>query len=199
MKKVFRYSAVWIFLITVCSGCSYNPGSSNNGPGQTVPPKTGSVYIYNNTPIDTNGHPMTDSAYTTIDSVTATGMTYNGKSNVTHISTRNLKTGLVSSSYINYEANGDVSEYVGLSFLSLLGITYPDWATYPMQSHASVGRKAFDSTVNYPVPGIGTVPIHMMVLDTISYINTGSFILIIHHCRLLMLNKPQILMARLQC
>jgi hypothetical protein len=174
MKILSQIFAAAVILIFVFSGCAYNPGSTNPGPGNTIPPKAGTVYIYNNTPIDTNGHPMPDSAYTTVDSIAATGTTYSTKTNVTQVSIRNLKTGLVTTSYVNYETNGDISEYVGGSFLAALGITYPDWVTYPMQSHTNSGSTVADTTINLPF-GPVTVPLHMVVTDSIDYVNWTNF------------------------
>ncbi len=174
MNLLSRYSIAAVVLIVFYTGCAYNPGPTITGPGKTVPPKTGSVYIYNNTPIDTNGHPMPDSAYTTIDSIAATGTTFSGKTNVTQVSIRNTKTGLVTNSYYNYETNGDLSEYVHGSALSFLGITYPDWVTYPMQSHTTSGSKVADTTISFPVGPI-SVPIHMVVTDSLSYVNAGTY------------------------
>ncbi len=173
MPHTFKLAS--ILCIVFITGCSYNPGPNSVAPGKTMPGKAGSVYVYNNTPIDSNGHLLTDSAFMTVDSVAETGLTYNGRTNVTRFSIRNLKTGLITSSYINFESNGDISEYIGLSFLSFIGITYPDWATYPMQSHTSSGSKVADTTIQFPVPSLGTVPIHIIVMDSLVYINWSSY------------------------
>jgi len=175
MKRVSLFSAaicVCVFVI----GCGYNPGGPL-GPGKTLPAGAGSTYIYNNTPIDTTGKLITDSSYMSVDSVVAAGMTYNGKTNVTHFASRNLKTGVITSSYINFETNGDISEYVGGSILAFLGIKYPDWVTYPIQTHTASGFQVADTTINLPVQGLGSIPIHMIVVDSITYINWNSFIL----------------------
>jgi hypothetical protein len=173
MKILSLFSSVVIacaFLV----GCSYNPGVPLV-PGKTIPAGAGSTYIYSNTPIDTTGKLLTDSTYFTVDSVAAAGTTYSGKTNVTRFSIRNTKTGVVTLSYINFETNGDISEYVGGSLLSFLGIHLPDWVTYPMQTHTSYGSVIFDTTFNFPVPVVGTVPIHIVVSDSITYQNWDLF------------------------
>ena len=112
---------------------------------------------------------MPDSAYTTVDSVAATDTTYNGKSHVTIMNSRNLKTGLTTSSYLNYEDNGDISEYAGGSFLAILGISYPNWITFPLQSHSTTGFKITDTTITL------VVPIHVIAVDSMLYVNIGTF------------------------
>ena len=159
-----------IAVFVICSaGCHYDPGPPA-GPGKTTPAKTGSTYTYKNTPIDTTGKLLTDSSYTTIVTVAITDTTYNGKTHVTRFSTQNMKTGLITNSFINYEDNGDISEYSGGSFLTVLGIKYPDWVTYPAQSHTSIGFKVYDDTVK-----ILPVPIYLVVMDSITYVNWNSF------------------------
>jgi len=176
MKKL-SLSCAAVFICVLYSGCAYNGAVVNNTPGNTIPAKAGSTYIYNNTPIDTSGKLLTDSAYQSVDSVAATGMSFSGKTNVTQFTSRNLKTGIVTPSYINFEANGDISEFIGGSFLSVLGITLPNWVTYPIQTHVSSGFKILDTSFSYPLPVLGNVPIHIIVVDSITYVNWDLFTL----------------------
>jgi hypothetical protein len=168
MKIFFRYSVAAVIITFFASGCKYEPDPIV--PGKTVPSKTGSTYIYNNTPIDTNGHEMPDSAYMTVDSVASTETTFSGKVHVSMITSRNVQTGVQTISYFNYESNGDISEYAGGSLLSFLGITFPDWITYPVQSHETAGFKAFDDTVR-----ILPIPIHVLATDSMTYSGMTTF------------------------
>src|SRR5207244_203861 len=91
-----------------------------SGPGKTITVKVGSTFTFMNTPIDTNGKLMTDSSYMTVDSVANGDTNFMTKPYAMRITSRNTKTGLVTSSYINFEANGDYSEYIAGSFLTFL-------------------------------------------------------------------------------
>ena len=155
------------------TGCSYNP-TPDYTPGKTVPAKSGTTYTFKNTPIDTTGKPMPDSSYMTVDSVAETGLQLYGKNNVTHIVSTNLKFGLSTDNYINFESNGDVSIYTSSgigAILAVFGINIPPWVTYPVQSHTTVSLKLFEDTVTIPnIP----LPLDVVGSDTNSFVNTGT-------------------------
>lgn len=168
-KLLFSFLAVFV---ACCIGCGYKPDEPS-GPGKTIPAKAGSTYTFKNTPIDTTGVELTDSSYMTMDSVVETGITYTGKTNVTHLVTTDLRTGLKTDKYINYEANGDISFSVGGGLGAAFGLPFPDWNTYTVQSHTTTSVQLFDTTIDLTALGL-PAPLHISGSDTLSYVNTGS-------------------------
>jgi hypothetical protein len=147
-----------------------------SGPGRTVSPKAGSTFAFKNFQTDTLGKPIDSTITYTRDSVIETGITYAGKTNVTHFISVDAATGAVvtgSDTYYNYESNGDISINTGGAGISgFFGITLPAWSTYPVQSHTPSGFKFLDTTIS--VTGF-PVPIPVKGFDSISYVNNGTY------------------------
>jgi hypothetical protein len=111
-----------------------------------------------------------------MDSVAETGITYLGKTHVTHLISIDMRFGTKTDSYVNYEDNGDISisANAGIStLLSVFGIHLPDWDTYTVQSHSKISYQLFDTTLDLTTLGL-PAPIHITGSDTISYVNTGT-------------------------
>ncbi len=153
-------------------GCAYNPGPNLNAPGKTVPAKPGSTYTFKNVQTDTTGKAIDSTLYYSKDSIAEVGITYNLKTNVTHIVSVDPVSGFsYGDTYINYETNGDISIYSGASG-SFGGVTLPPWRTYAVQSHTTAGAKFADTTVTLPqIP----IPVHITAFDTLSYVNSGTY------------------------
>lgn len=158
--------------VVCCVGCAYNPGPNTLAPGKTIPAKAGSTYTFKNVQIDTNGHTIDSTAYFTRDSVDEVGITYFGKTNVTHLTTIDQRFGYsVSEQYINYETNGDISIYSGgAGGLGLGGGNVPDWITYCVQSHQLTSFKFADTTIDF-----NGVPLHLTAFDSVVFVNNGTY------------------------
>jgi hypothetical protein len=172
MKKLFLLLLVFVSY----AGCKYEP-EQDLTPGKTVPPKAGSTFTFKNVQTDTTGKPIDSTITYTRDSVIETGVTFDNKTNVTHFISIDIKTGTVltgSDFYYNYESNGDVSINTGVSGAGgfLPGLSLPDWITYPMQSHTTIGFKFLDTTVN--IPGV-PLPIPIKGFDSIFFVNNGVY------------------------
>jgi hypothetical protein len=167
-RILFFVIAVFVFC---CVGCSYNPGPNSTGPGKTIPAKPGSTYTFKHVGTDTTGKPIDSTAYYSRDSVVATGLDTLGKTNVTHFVTVDTLYGFpYNNTYINFEPDGDISLYSTTGGLG--GVTLPNWRTYPMQSHSTIGMKIGDTTVIFP--GI-PLPIPIKVFDSIFYVNNSTY------------------------
>lgn len=146
----------------VCIGCDSDSAENSSALPTTLPPMTGSVYIYGRVDLDPLGRIISGSESTYSDSVAETDMTLYGKMNVMRI---------VSSTsgdrYFNFEANGDISEYQDFAPFN------PVWVTYPIQSKASqsiiiadttiliAGQSTyFSSKINLTYEGISSMPIY---------------------------------------
>jgi hypothetical protein len=159
--------------LTGKSGAFTIKSSVPPGPGKTIAPKAGSTYTFKNTTIDTNGVTIESSAYFTTDSVVETGISYMGKSNVTHVVTTNLSSGVQSDSYLNFEPNGDVSFYSGGGAgFGFGGGSIPDWTLFGAQSHTVTHFNIADTSVD--LLGNGTL-IHIVIADSIFYVDNGTF------------------------
>lgn len=170
MKKAFVLSGFLALAFFV--GCAYDPGA-NTLPGKTVAPKAGSTFTFKNVQIDTLGKTIDSSAYTSRDSIMEIGTTYSGKTNVTHLSSTDLKTGVKSDTYINYETNGDVSIFTGGGGQSIFGGTFPNWLTLTVQSHTTTTLKLIDTTISFLLGGV-SLPVHIVAIDTQKYVNNGT-------------------------
>lgn len=170
MNKILFF--LFAGFVVCCIGCGYNPDEPS-GPGKTVAAKAGSTFTYKNTPIDTTGKELNDSSYITVDSVAETGITYLGKTHVTHFISTDMRFGIKSDKYVNYEDNGDVSFSTGGGFGAAFGVSFPDWNTFTIQSHTKISMQLVDTTLD--LTGLGLpAPIHISGSDTLSYVNTGT-------------------------
>ncbi len=99
-------------------------------------------------------------------------MTYSGKTNVTHIVSIALASGIpAGDTYLNFESDGDISVYTGGSG-GFQGITLPPWQTYPVQSHITSGAKIADTSLtNTGFP----LPVHVVAYDSLFYVNSGIY------------------------
>ena len=171
MQQTFKFAIASIFCLFVYAGCSYNPGPNSIAPGKTMPAKAGSTYTFRNVQTDSTGKKIDSTAFYTRDSVVATGKDTLGKTNVTDIANVDTTYGyIIFHTYINFEANGDISIYSPGGGFG--GVTLPNWRTYPMQSHTTLGAKIGDTTITYT--GI-PVPIPIKAFDTLSFVNSGSY------------------------
>ncbi len=170
MPYTFKFAS--ILCILFITGCSYNPGPNSTGPGKTVPAKSGSTYTFKNVRTDTTGKKIDSTTYYSRDSVVFSGRDTLGKTNVSDIASVDTATGFVfSHTYYNFESNGDISLYSG-SGGGFGGVTLPDWRTYPMQTHLTIGAKIGDTTLT--IPGI-PVPIPIKAYDSVFYVNSSTY------------------------
>ena len=117
-------------------GCKSN--STDNNPSNAISSaRTGSTFIYHNYYIDTLGAKITNDPNTaeSIDTVTvlATGISYQGKTNVTNFYNSGPDKG---SYFLNYEASGDISLY-GEPRVSGVFTLHGGWVTLPLAGLSS--------------------------------------------------------------
>lgn len=171
MPHTFKFIVAFVFCMVMYSGCSYNPGPNSMGPGKTIPAKAGSTYNFKTVQTDTTGKPIDSTTRYSRDSVVSSGQDTLGKTNVTHFVSIDTVYGYTyNDTYINFEANGDLSFYQPGGGLG--GVTLPDWRTYPMQSHTTIGAKVGDTTITFP--GI-PVPISLTAFDSLFYVASGAY------------------------
>jgi hypothetical protein len=116
--------------VTIASNATQDSMLTLSVSGTGVPyyPQTGSVFIYDAVQLDTAGHPI-GSAYTITESIIASGISYQGKSNVEETS---------DSSYFHIEDNGYVSFYLaGFPTYPSSHVVGNGWITIPFGSHSS--------------------------------------------------------------
>ncbi len=99
-----------ILLSMVIVSCKQSTSPTNTNTTTYVQPKTGSTFTFDEYSTDTtSGLPVPGTRDTAVRTVLQSGMSYMGKTNVSEI------VGVSSmgndTSYINYEANNDISEY----------------------------------------------------------------------------------------
>jgi len=97
-----------------------------SGMGVRYYPLAGSLYSYDAVQLDSNGHPI-GNPYVVTQTIIASGLTYQGKSNVEETS---------DSTYFHIEDNGDVSVYVpGFPTYPATNMVGAGWVTVPFESH----------------------------------------------------------------
>ena len=141
MNRIFQLSLLLSLVVTFfVSGCSDKVGPPT-GPGSTsvTVPKTGSVFIYKAWELDSNGVQVPGTVIFDTERVLATGLQYEGKSNVSEMISQGKPV------YISYESNGDISIFYqgGSSAGSRSG-----WQTMPVASKSPTTMTEFDTT--YP-------------------------------------------------
>ncbi|MEP7235269.1 MAG: hypothetical protein ABI778_08235 [Ignavibacteriota bacterium] len=167
--KQYTFFVVAGFVLYLC-GCAYDPSEPGlSKPGKTIPPASGSAFTYENIPIDTNGVEHPDSSYFSIVAIADSGITYAGKTNVTHLTTLNLKDGSSGDEYVAYESNGGISFYTGASIFSFIGLRLPDWNTFPVQTKVTSGAKVADTNISF-----NAIPIAVKGYDTTNYIGSAN-------------------------
>ena len=101
---------------------STDPGTGTGGSGNVVQPKSGSTFTYS---ASQNG-----SMSTIVHTVSQTGMSYQNKSGVMHITAN--QSGQQQDAYMAYDNTGDLEYWAPLD-LSTLGLT-PTWVRFPFGS-----------------------------------------------------------------
>ena len=145
MRKSLHISFVASFLFfAALAGCSSNttgPGS-NTSAGSVTRPGVGSQYIRYNQFFDTAGHSLPAlAAYDTLY-VIASGISYQGKTNVVEFRYGSEPTRALIF-YVNYESNGDIASYVD-------GQGSPGkrsgWEVLPLASKGTTSFTTYDSS-----------------------------------------------------
>jgi hypothetical protein len=129
-------------------GCSDDTTGPDNSSDPIVAPKQGSTYNYATYDTDATGQKETGTDATYTVTVAATGMTYQGKSNVMMFVQSGSQT---DTSYVAYESNGDVSLFLGtqLSDVELGDVNVASnlWLKVPFVSTTTTTLKVVDTTI----------------------------------------------------
>ena len=154
---MLKYLTLFLFLAAFLVSCkSSNPVS----PGSSfTQPKAGSSFTFDEYSTDTTtGLPIPGTRDTSVQTFVQTGMSYKGKINVSEV------VSVTSSSrdtfYLNFESNGDISEYEpGLS-------ANFNWFTIPIGSKTTSLLISEDTTISF-----GGITEHTKSTVTISYVD----------------------------
>src|ERR1035441_9173974 len=131
-----------------------------NGNGVPYTPGVGSTFIYNAVKIDTTGKPIPPT-YLDTQSIVVTGLTYQGKTNVSETA---------DSTYFEVETNGDVSIYTaGFPTYPSTNLVGNGWLTLPFGSQAR--NQLLISNDQSFNDSLGQL-ITMNVRDSASYVGT---------------------------
>ena len=157
LKHIASVLALLIVLAS-CSDKAVDPGTIT-----VIQAKAGSTFTFDEYNTDTaTGMPIAESRDTSVHTITRTGITFLGKSNVSEVSM--LSSTDTSTVYFNYEANGDISfGYPGFSPASAI------WVTYPISSKTSSTVTLIDTSYTF----FG-VTISAKTTLTSSYVGTES-------------------------
>ncbi len=144
---VLTVSILTAFALSACKSGTTGPG--NSGTPLTVP-KAGSVFTYDQYSLDSSDMKSGIDVLGT-DSILATGVPHNGKSNTTkdsifvpHASNSG------NTDFVSYESNGDISFYDRSGDWPGHAVGYPGyrsgWITVPLVSHGTTTFKDYDTT-----------------------------------------------------
>ncbi len=132
------------------------------GNGVPYSPGPGSQYTYTAFDLDTAGK-TTGSAFTVMDSIIATGITYQGQSNVSETSD--------DSTYFTVESSGDVGLYAsGFPTYPATNLFGGGWQVLPFVSHVQNVYSFNETYVNDSDGATVTLVIH----DTANFIDTTN-------------------------
>lgn len=160
MYTTFSRISVFISLVVVLSSCGKEDPSA---PISFVQPKEGSTYTYDQYATDTlNALPIASSRDTTVATFMQVGKSLFGKTNVSMIITEDRNG--VDTSYLNYEANGDVS--MGLD----PGSGQMVWITVPVSSRVPQSFSFTDTVVD------GRDTAYRTVTWSVTYLATESMV-----------------------
>jgi hypothetical protein len=128
------------------AACSSDTTSSNTNTTPTnFQAKQGSSYSYTET--DTASD-KTTTTKTSKDTVVASGLTIDGKSNVIKVLTLDASGKATDSSYYAYESNGDLSRhFINASDAPVPGLV--PWITVPFSSQTSGSIGSYDTNITY--------------------------------------------------
>jgi hypothetical protein len=144
---VIRLLVALLLATALLSGCKSSSTSPSGPPdyGGNVFPKSGTTYNYHAYQTDSTNTKIakTDTDY--VASVTQSGISYQGKSNVFQVSDNGVN------NYYTYEHNGDVDLYLDPSAFAFVTAFLPgvfnQWFTFPTASHVK-GLIVYDSTIS---------------------------------------------------
>ncbi len=159
---MLKYISLFIVLATFLSSCSKTDNPVTPGSSSFVQPKAGSSFTYDEYATDTTtAQPVPGSRDTSVQTIVQTGMTYNGKTNVTKIIS--VTSGNNDTSYINFESNGDLSVYIN-------GLSIPQkWFTFPTGSKSTNSVTLSDTTQD-----VFGVSIETKVVLTASFVDNET-------------------------
>jgi hypothetical protein len=133
-----------------------------SGMGVRYYPLAGSQYSYDAVQLDSNGHPI-GNPYVITQTILASGLSYQGKSNVVETS---------DSTYFRIEDNGDVSVYsVGFQTYPPLNMVGSGWITIPFETH---GAKMQVLAEDKDFTDSAGKPITLKVRDSVGWIETST-------------------------
>lgn len=147
----FQAFLIVAIVATVLSGCSNNTSTSPN----SSPPGAGSTFIFHYYDIDSAGNALPEGGGHDTATITATGLSYQGKTDVFTIAY-----GPGTPQYRHSEANGDLSFYRPGD----LDGQPQGWKTIPIATKGVLTYLVQDSTIPGKIP----------VKDTISYTYAGT-------------------------
>ena len=146
MKNSFRIPLVALFTFGVfMAGCK----SNSTGPGPTgstttvTRPGVGSTFVFHYQEFDTLGHSIASKEEWDTDVVIASGISFEGKTNVVKFRFGNSITPNTGVAYLNYEANGDISSYIDAE--GKAGYR-SGWETIPLGSKTTTSFVSYDSS-----------------------------------------------------
>lgn len=166
MHTTFRRISILISLVVILSSCTKEDPSA---PITFVQPKAGSTYTYDKYATDTlEALPIASTRDTTVATFIQVGKSLFGKTNVSMIITEDRNG--VDTSYLNYEANGDVN--MGLD----PGSGQMVWITIPVSSRVPQSFSSTDTVVDGRDTAYRTVTWSVTYLATESMVVKGQTI-----------------------
>ena len=106
--------------------------------GATIVPKPGSMFAFNIYQMDSMGVKVDGSDSPDTNVVIATGLTRFGKQNVSQISQFQPDAGATPDLFLNYESNGDISEWIASEQIDE-GWTNAGWLSIPLSATSGSG------------------------------------------------------------
>lgn len=159
---MFRISRM-IALALVVVSCSSNDPVSPQPTGDQ--PKTGSTFSFERFSTDpTTGEPISSTKLRYTATITQTGLTFLGKTNVSKMRTEGI--GEVTDAYIYYDPNGD------FSVAALYNNVPSGWVTWPVASHTKTENVIADTTYS-----VGGISISNKATATTIYVGTETMVI----------------------
>lgn len=155
MKK---YLPILTFAIILIS-CSDDSSPNNTQTDTFIQPKEGSFFKFDEYDIDTlKSERIPESTDTVTETIVKTGMTYNGKTNVSMVISTDKNS--TDTFYISYQSNNDINT------IQKSGFNTEKWLTLPVASKTPFSAILSDTT--YPHNQTGE-PVHSIVSIKITY------------------------------